>query len=304
MTPKDVKRLARSRAECEIRHGLDNLEQEVPDTVASILWQYEQHLMRRNMRPNYVYAQKGTLRRLARFVYPSELTTTTDKVLLAYLDSRKLSPGARAVEISHFRSFFSWAVEEEVIRLDPARRLVKPRQPRPLPRPMPDADIIHALAEAPCRVAAILNFAVYAGLRACEIAQLRADDIGETIILVRESKGGSPSTVPVAPQLAAALERCPLPTRGWLFPRVDGTPGHISRNRVCQLANVYLHEIGIAHTLHTLRHAFLSHVYQATHDLRLTQELARHQSVQSTVGYTRLWPSQGAAAVALIPTFG
>ena len=154
---------------------------------------------------------------------------------------------------------------------------------------MPDIDVKRALAEAPCTVAPILNLAVYAGLRACEIAQLRADDIGADppLIRVRESKGGGESTVPVSPVLASVLGRCPLPRAGWLFPARRGG-GHVSRSRICQLANGYLRSLGIEHTLHTLRHAYGTAIYRATKDLRVTQELMRHRSVQSTVGYTKL----------------
>lgn len=155
-----------------------------------------------------------------------------------------------------------------------------------------------ALAEAPCQVAPILNLAVYAGLRACEIAQLRADDISHAppMIRIRESKGGGESTVPIAPLLADVLHRCPIPSVGYLFPGRDG--GHLSRSRICQIANGYLRTLGIAHTLHTLRHAYGTAIYRATRDLRVTQELMRHRSIQSTVGYTKLDLEAGQMVVA------
>ena len=255
-----------------------------------IITQYLDHCERRNLRPTYIANQRTALGRLGRWLAGEHLdmlaVTTAD--LERYLDGRDLAPGSRATEIAYLRGFYTWALDQGLITDSPARKLVRPRQPQRLPRPMPDIDVKRALAEAPCHVAPILNLAVYAGLRACEIAQLRADDItvAPPMIRIRESKGGGESTVPIAPLLADVLHRCPLPDVGYLFPGRDG--GHLSRSRICQIANGYLRTLGIAHTLHTLRHAYGTAIYRATRDLRVTQELMRHRSIQSTVGYTKL----------------
>lgn len=265
-----------------------------------LLHQYLDHCARRNLRPLYIEHQRWALERLERWLdqHGLDLLHATNDDLTRYLDQRGLQPGSRAVEIAYLRGFYGWALDEGLIADSPARRLVRPRLAPRLPRPMPDEEVARALAEAPCDVAPILHLAVYAGLRACEIAQLRAEDVDyqRGIIRIRESKGGGESTVPIAPLLASTLERCPLPERGWLFPSRRG--GHVSRSRISQIANRYLHSIGIDHTLHTLRHTYGTAIYQATRDLRLTQELMRHRSIQSTVGYTRLAADAGADALA------
>ena len=261
---------------------------------------YIEHCERRNLRPTYVANQRLTVQRLADGLGTGLLDATTED-LETYLDGRALGPGARAAEIACFRGFYKWALEEGLVPDSPARKLVRPRLPARLPRPMPDVDVTHALAEAPCAVAPILNLAVYAGLRACEIAQLRADDFqhDQALLVVRESKGGGESTVPISPALAGVLERCPLPAAGWLFPNRRGD-AHLSRSRICQLANRYLASLGIEHTLHSLRHTYGTAVYRATHDLLLTQDLMRHRSIQSTVGYTKLDTQDRAVAVSTL----
>ncbi len=262
-----------------------------------LIAQYIRYCEARNLRPTYVYHQRLALGRLVKHLDGPLLDVTTE-VLAAYVESRDLGAAARATEIAYLRGFYTWALDEGLVTDSPARKLVRPRQPQRLPRPMPDGDVKRALAEAPCKVAPILNLAVYAGLRACEIAQLRTDDITDSpaMIRIRESKGGGESAVPVAPLLADVLARCPLPTTGYLFPGRDG--GHLSRSRICQIANGYLRALGIAHTLHTLRHAYGTAIYRATRDLRVTQELMRHRSIQSTVGYTKLDLEAGQMVVA------
>lgn len=266
----------------------------------STIEDYIRHLQRRNLRATYVYAQRGTLKRLGLWLGSHDLLDAGTEDLIGYLDSRNLCAGARAAEIAHLRQFYSWALEEHLIDADPTTKVVKPRRHRGVPRPMPEADFRRALLEALPRTGAILAFAGLAGLRACEICQLRADDMDAGIILIREGKGGGSSTVPLAPQLAEYLARCDLPTWGWLFPRQDGR-GHVSRSMICHIANTFLRELGIRHSLHTARHLFGTAVYRKTLDLRLTQELLRHQSPATTALYTQLVPERGAAALASLP---
>lgn len=281
-------------------------EQEVEKWWGGVpMARYLAYLRQRNLRPTYVDAQSRTLRRAQRFLDPLTLFDAQNVDLVAYLDSHDQAPGSRATEIAHLRSFYKWATEENLVQVDPARRLVKPKQRRALPRPIPDDLIRHALAHAPDDVAPILYLALYAGLRACEIAQLRAEDISTNppILFITESKGGGMSSVPLSPILEQALTRFPLPRRGWLFPRLDGKPGHHSRVRIGQLANNYLHDVGIDQTLHQWRHAYGSHLQRLTGNLRITQELMRHANPASTAIYTYVNPTETAAAVARIPSF-
>lgn len=262
---------------------------------------YLRSLETRNLRPTYIYNQSLTLGRLRRHIGGC-LTTATPDLLDLYVVSRcDISPGALAVEIAHIRGFYRWALNHDWIPFDPTRRLVKPRIPRRLPRPMPDHLIRDAIAGAPEKVRLILYLAVYAGLRSCEIAQLRAEDLADGIIVVRESKGGHTSTVPIAPPLAELLATINLPRAGWLFP--NRATGHLSRSRVGQLANRYLAGLDNPHRLHSLRHAYGTHLYRATRDLRVTQELLRHRSPTTTALYTDVVDDERVAALAHLPHF-
>ena len=71
---------------------------------------------------------------------------------------------------------------------------------------------------------------------------------------------------------------------------------------VSQITNRYLHDIGIAHTLHTLRHWFGTNCYRVSgRDLRATQELMGHESPASTQVYTWVDPGELAEAVGRLP---
>lgn len=256
---------------------------------------------RRNLRPSTVYQRQRVLARLRAHRHPRSILTCTTENLATWLDRPSLSPQARATETSHLKCFYRWALEEGLIRHDPAARLRRPHLPRRLPRPMPDEHMHRALFLAPDRIRPWLALAAYAGLRACEIGPLRGEDIDRErhLIRVEVGKGGGTSSVPIAPALRETVALLPL--SGWCFPRGDNTLGPTPAHRVSQVANLYLHSLGIAHTLHTLRHYFGTHVYEASGgDLRVTQELMRHQSPVSTAGYTFIADTRKSDVLAML----
>lgn len=258
---------------------------------------------RRNLRPGTLEQKGRALVRLARHLDPAGILDATHDELVAFLD-RLEHAEARATETSHLRTFYRWAMIEGLISVDPSARLIRPRVPRRLPRPMPDNDLRMAIDLAPDRIRPCFLLAAYAGLRACEISRLRGVDVlwGNTppMLVVDEGKGGHSGAVPLHPVLEVELRQ--LPERGWLFPRRDGRPGPMPPHLISHYCNDHLHGLGISHTLHTIRHWFGTKSLQANGgNLRETQELMRHQSPVSTAIYTWVDPGAAAETVASLP---
>ena len=215
-----------------------------------------------NLRPNTIAQRRRVLGRLMRFhsIDESLLLALEPADLAAFL-GRPLAPNSRAVETTHLRRFFEWCVEVELLDLSPARRLRRPKTPRLLPHPIGEGDLAMAVELAePTRIRPWLLLGAFAGLRACEMAPLRAEailwDQEPPLIRIEEGKGGSGGTVELSPDLAAYLRACDLPTAGWLFPLRDGREGHVAAHNVSQAVNNYLHGIGLPDTLHSTRHRF------------------------------------------------
>lgn len=256
------------------------------------------HVTRRNLRPSTIEQRRRALIRLGRSY---DLARVTTEEIEDWLDAREMGPAARACEISHLRGFFKWAYSEGRLPHDPTVKLVRPRIPKRLPRPMPEPDLAMAVDLAPEPVRSMLLIAAYAGLRACEISRLEGEHILRSpgILLVEEGKGGGMSSVPLAPQLRPVFNA--LPRSGPLFLLTDGR--RMRPHNVSHWCNRYLHGIGIGHTLHSLRHRFGTAIYQSSgRDLRATQELMRHRSPVSTALYTWVDPGHLAAAVDHLPS--
>jgi integrase len=258
-----------------------------------------------NRRPGTIAQREYALRRLERFAGKPLLELDTE-TLRAWINQPQLGTEARAGAVSHARGFYRWAMEEGLITVDPTARLRRPKRERRLPRPMADDRAAKALTAAESPIREWLYLAAYAGLRACEIAPLKGEDLllrqRPPMIVIRESKGGDTTAVPISSTLLPVL--LALPERGWCFPSgPGGRRPHVSAGQVSKRSNAYLRDLGIPDTLHSLRHWFGTATYRATgRDLRTTQELMRHRSPTSTAIYTFVDPGEAARALDHLPS--
>lgn len=264
------------------------------------LAQHLAHCRRRNLRPGTIQQRQYALSRLRRRLPSGDLLDATTDDLVAFLD-RHIGPDARATETSHLKGFYSWAHRAGMIDEDPSLEVVRPRIGRRLPRPIPSEDLERAIDEAPDRVRPWLLLAAYCGLRACEVAALRREDVLDghdpAVLVVADGKGGKQRVVPMPDALLEAFRGWDTPGRGPLFRKVDGTNAQMPAHLVSQICNRHLHSIGVRQTLHTLRHWYGTTIYQTTTDLRLTQELMGHASPVTTAGYAAWSPKKAADAL-------
>lgn len=135
-------------------------------------------------------------------------------------------------------------------------------------------------------------FGFYLALRREEIAMARWDrleDQGYDIVYTVTGKFDRTSTLPVHGVLADELARLRHTARGlWIFPGARGRPhvtGMTVHNWVQRVADV----AGVGKvTAHQLRHTAIAWMNDATSDLVLTQEYARHRDPATTKIYTRV----------------
>jgi len=287
-------------------------ETEIDTTAAarsSVVTHHLNYVRWCNRSPATIEERRNTLGRLARHAQVDDLLEVTYEQLCAFRDrpsraGQALAQSSQRTELAHLRAFFQWAMLEELIERDPMLRVPMPSLPRRLPHPIPEHELALAIDTARERIRPFFFLGAYAGLRAKEIAQLRAEDLwwhqDPPLLVVRDGKGGDPGTVPIGPVLAAELEG--LPRRGFLFPKINGTIGPVRAGGVSRLANDHLHATGSVHTIHSCRHRFGTMVLKLSGgDLRLTQELMRHKSIQSTTLYTLVDQSEAAGVVSLLP---
>jgi integrase/recombinase XerD len=171
-----------------------------------------------------------------------------------WLGREGYAPWSRRGYYGHLHSYFAFAVENDLLAVNPMAKMRRPKPGKCVPRPLSPQQVDAVLAAARPKVRAWLILGLYAGLRAHEIAKLRAEDVDVENIYVL-GKGGQAAFVPTHPlvwALAADLQK-----RGWWFPTQYGpasSSGHVTSLSVStQTANLFK-RCGIEGSVHRARH--------------------------------------------------
>jgi len=214
------------------------------------------------------------------------------------------SPRSSARFLSALRSFYRWAIREGLIAEDPTLRIESPRQGRPLPKSLSEADV-ERLLDAPdldlpieFRDRTMLEMLYACGLRVSELVSLRVDQVGFNQGIVRVlGKGGKERLVPMGEEALDWLQRY---MQGARFDLLRGRASDVlfpsnrtramTRQTFWYRIKIYGERADIKGQLspHTLRHAFATHLLNHGADLRVVQMLLGHSDLSTTQIYTHV----------------
>jgi len=287
----------------------------MPDALATQIQRYLDHLtVERGLAENTIAAYRRDLGRYAAFLRrrgvldARRADEAAVAAFVADLSSSTHGEGRpyRATSVvralSSVRSFHRFLLREGDAARDPAAAVVRPRLPRPLPRPLLVDDVLALLAAPPedtlagLRDRAVLETLYGGGLRVSELVGLDVDDVdldeGSVRVLGKGSKERDVPLGTYATDAIAAYLRRARPalatrsTRGELF--LNQLGGRLTRQSVSRLLSTYARRAGITKrvTPHTLRHSFATHLLEGGADVRVVQELLGHASVSTTQVYT------------------
>ena len=268
----------------------------------TVLDDYLQHMERKGLRPRTVEKLLGVLALFVAHVAPRDVLTAVTADVESFVDCRRLVARTRYMYLSVIHTFFEWAVIYGRIDRDPTLRVVRPRLPRSVPHPIGDGDLRRVLDDAPPREAAMIALAAFHGLRAAEVAGVQRGDIIDTntppVLIVSCGKGGHQRVVPLHAAGWDLIRPITHGVRGWLF--TDAAGSALPAWAVSHAVNNLLRSLGIDSTCHSLRHWYGTKVYQASHDLLVTQQLMGHASPLTTAGYVAFSSDDTHSAVASI----
>jgi integrase len=181
------------------------------------------------------------------------------------------------------RMWHRWLVEQELRSDDPTVNIPIVPQPGGVARPAATEAIRDTLEHSGRITRAYITLATYEGLRCFEIAKLRGEDFNDGWLWVA-GKGGQPAALPIHP--AVKMLQRGFPVNGFWFP--GGSDGHVGADSVSTTVSVAFHHRGHDITAHQLRHWFGTWCQRTGKDVRVTQELMRHKSLNSTQIYTKV----------------
>lgn len=227
---------------------------------------------------------------------PAELESADLQRYFNHLvQERGLSAASCRVHFHGVRFLYTQVLDWPSVDVTP----VVPKRPQRIPELLTRAEVrkILAACENP-KHRTMLSLCYGCGLRVSEVCRLRVADIdGERHqIRIEQGKGAKDRVVVLPPRLLEQLRRYwrEQRPRGWLFPNAlfPDRPLSISSpqkafTRAKRLAGV--DRIG---GIHSLRHAYATHMLEQGLPVHQLQRLLGHRNLQSTMRYLHWLPGQ------------
>ena len=227
---------------------------------------------------------------------------------LSSLYKDKLDSRSVARYLVSLRSFFKYALMEELVRVDPTENLESPKIRQSLPTYL-RVDEVDRLLAAPnfntpsgLRDRAMIEVLYSTGLRVSELLNLRLSDVDVRMGCVRcIGKGNKERLVPIGRKAIAAVEQyladsrsqfvrsgSPAPHNQVLFLTRNGR--RLSRVSIWKILHNYGVKLGLRGHLtpHKLRHSFATHLLERGADLRSVQLMLGHADISTTQIYTHV----------------
>ena len=153
-------------------------------------------------------------------------------------------------------------------------------------------DRIDSASDHGRRDRALFELIYSSGLRASEVTRLKIADLNLSgrLARIRQSKFDKDRVVPLTGEAVEAL-LCwlthPDNTEAYVFPSQAGglSPAYINKRFKFLLRRFGMYKPGL--TTHQLRHACATHLIEGGAQIRYVQELLGHESIETTVRYTK-----------------
>lgn len=281
---------------------MDHHRQSSDDDEMPLIDRYVEHLRQCESSPRTVEDRRDILTRIDADL-PHGLEEANADELAGWLYRDEWSLATKETYYAAIVGFFTRATDpaDPWLSFDPSRLLPhRPRAPRGVPRPVTDEQLRRILTEAAQPYRLWSTIAAYEGLRCCEISLLDREHVTEATLFVVRGKGGKPRSHDTDPLVWAAIRDLPPGPVARMPDGQRASAQYISiRSAVYFRRNMNMP--GVA--LHRLRHWLGVTVQREFKDIRVTQRMLGHESLQSTQIYTDASDAQQRAARSTLPHF-
>ena len=252
----------------------------------------------RKFEPKTQEAYVRAVRRLAAFLQRSPDTATVEdlRAFQLHLVDSSVSPFTLNATLTALKFFFDVTVR----RPDLMVGMQSVRLPQKLPVVLSREEVAKLIAAAPnLKHQTALALAYGAGLRVSEVVALKVGDIDSERMTLRieQAKGRKDRYAMLSPLLLQRLRtwwrvahaQGKMLPGGWLFPGLNPVEALTPRqlNRAIHAAAEAAH-IDKRVTMHSLRHAFATHLLEQKVDIRVIQVMLGHKKIETTTVYAHV----------------
>ena len=227
---------------------------------------------------------------------PAKLSTQEIRqYLLHLLNEKKLAPNTYNVHVYALRFFYCVTLRQPLRKLDLPTTKVTYKLPDIL-----NTDEVLRIIKATSNIKhRVLLMTIYsAGLRVSEALNLRIKDIDKhrMTLHIRDAKGGKDRYVILSPVVYKALQQYWKACKfvDYVFPSNNNQHKSLTSSSITQVFKSIKAQLGITKEggIHSLRHAFATHLLESGADIFAIKELLGHASIQSTVRYLDFVPNR------------
>jgi site-specific recombinase XerD len=252
----------------------------------------------RKLEPKTQEAYVRAVRRLTAFLKRSPDTATVEdlRAFQLHLVDSGTSPSTLNATLTALKFFFDVTVRRPNLMVG----MQSVRLPQKLPVVLSREEVAKLIAAAPnLKHQTALTLAYGAGLRVSEVVALKVRDIDSERMTLRieQAKGRKDRYAMLSPLLLQRLRtwwrvahaQGKMLPGGWLFPGLNPVEALTPRqlNRAIHAAAEAAH-IDKRVTMHSLRHAFATHLLEQKVDIRLIQVMLGHKKIETTTVYAHV----------------
>jgi len=238
-------------------------------------------------------------------ISPSELELLHLEGFIKWINELGMTATSQARIISGIRSFYKYALMEQITQTDPTALLESPKLKRLLPDTLsfPEIESIIAAIDL-SKPEGIRNKAIFetmysCGLRVSEVVNLKISSLYLDVGFIKViGKGDKQRLVPIGADAIKHIQIYRNTIRNQMVIQ-SGFEDILFLNRRGQVLTrvmIFLalkdlvKKAGIAKNVspHTFRHSFATHLVEGGADLRAVQEMLGHESITTTEIYTHL----------------
>jgi site-specific recombinase XerD len=267
-------------------------------TISALRQRMIEDMRMRKLAPQTQAAYIRAVRQFARYLRrPPDTATAEDlRSYQLHLVDHGTSPISLNAAITGLKFFFGVTLERGELTAKMQHVFV----PRTLP-------VVLSRDEVRCLIAAAsdlkyqtaLSVAYGAGLRASEVVGLKVSDVDSQrmVLHIERGKGGKDRYAMLSPVMLGRLRtwyrvaraQGKMPDGGWLFPGQNPIDP-MSPRQLNRAVHAAARTAGLDKrvSMHSLRHAFATHLLEQKEDIRVIQVLLGHKKLETTALYTQV----------------